>query len=90
MNALNVKLLKKNGFIFILEASPDVICERLRNTPEERPLLKDHMNRGYISWLMKQRQDAYEAAADAILEVSRMTPGSAAVKILSIMGLIPG
>ena len=55
MNPDNVELLKKNGVIFILEASPDVICERLRTAPEERPLLKDHMNRGYISWLMIQR-----------------------------------
>ena len=90
MNPSNVELLKKNGLIFILEASPDVIYERLRNAPEERPLLKDHMNRGYISWLMKQRQKAYRAAADEVLDVSRMTPGSAAVKILSLCGLIPG
>lgn len=86
----NVELLKKNGVIFLLEASPDVVCERLRNAPEERPLLKDHMNRGYISWLMKQRQDAYFAAADVVVDVSRMTPGGAAIRILSLAGLIPG
>ena len=86
----NVELLKKNGVIFVLEASPDVILERLCNAPDERPLLKDHMNRGYISWLMKQRQDAYLAAADEVLDVSRMTPGAAAIKILSLSGLIPG
>ena len=86
----NVSLLKKNGLIILLEASPDVIYGRLRDHSQERPLLKDHMNRGYISWLMKQRQDAYLEAADVVLDVSRMTPGSAAVKILSLAGLIPG
>lgn len=86
----NVDELKKNGVIYVMEASPDVVCERLSHSDTERPLLKEHMNRGYISWLMKQRQDAYEQAADDILDVSRMTPGAAAVKILSLTGKIPG
>ncbi len=90
MRKSNVSLLRKNGVIFVMEASPDVILDRLIRSDTERPLLKDHMNRGYISWLMKQRQEAYEEAADICLDVSHMTPGAAAVKILSLAGFIPG
>lgn len=86
----NVEALKKNGVVFMLEAQPDTVFERLRNSHEKRPKLKGHMNRGYISWLMKQRQDAYSRAADAVIYVDGMTAGAAAVKILSLAGLIPG
>ena len=90
MRKSNVDLLRNNGVIVVMEASPDVTLDRLVRSGVERPLLKDHMNRGYISWLMKQRQEAYEEAADLCLDVSHMTPGAAAVRILSLTGFIPG
>ncbi|MGI6206343.1 MAG: type I 3-dehydroquinate dehydratase [Anaerovoracaceae bacterium] len=85
----NVDALRKNGVIFMLEANPDTIYGRLKNSIEKRPKLEGHMNRGYISWLMKRRQDAYDRAADAHICVDGSTPGKTAVKILSIAGIIP-
>ena len=85
----NVDALKKNGVVFLLEAEPETVLARLEKSSVKRPKLEGHMNRGYISWLMKQRYDAYTSAADAVIYVDDLTPGGTAVRILSAAGLIP-
>lgn len=85
----NVETLKKNGTIVLLDSTPDMVYKRLSGSRVERPVLKGHMNRGYISWLMKQRQDAYDAAADITVDVSHLKPSETAVKILSLLKVIP-
>jgi len=62
----NLAFMKKNGFVVYLEASPEILCERLlrpSNTPrpllpyqEPAPLLQ------HIRTLLNQRRPIYEAA----------------------------
>lgn len=59
----NVQLMKKNGKIVLLTASPEVICERVKND-NGRPLLKGRKNPEAIKMLMDERQKKYEEAAD--------------------------
>ncbi len=84
MREENVRKLKKAGTIFLLEASPDTVYERVRYS-RTRPMLTGHMNRGYISWLMKQRDAAYHAAADVVLTVDGVNAEDTVAAILRHM-----
>ncbi len=83
----NVEYLKKNGIIILLDASPDLVYTRVKNTGDKRPLLKKHMSRGFISWLMKKRDKAYRAAADIVIPTDGMSSEQVAEKIIEICDL---
>lgn len=87
MRQENVDYLRKNGTIILLQADPDTVYERVRRGGDKRPLLNRHMSRGYISWLMKQRDDVYRAAADIILETGGMNSERVAEEIIRILKL---
>ncbi len=87
MRQENVDYLRKNGTIILLQADPDTVYERVRRGGDKRPLLNRHMSRGYISWLMKQRDDAYRAAADIIIETDGMNSERVAEEIIRILKL---
>ena len=59
----NVDIMKKNGCVVYLAATPETIYSRVKNSTN-RPLLNGNMNVEYISELMAKRVDKYEAAAD--------------------------
>lgn len=64
----NVDIMKKNGCVVYLCATPETIYKRVRNSTN-RPLLNGNMNVEYISELMGKRIDKYEAAADYKISV---------------------
>lgn len=78
MRRENVDALKKGGRIIMLRAKPETVYERVRHSRGKRPLLSKYMSRGYISWLMKQRDDTYRAAADFIVDVDGIDSDGAA------------
>lgn len=89
MRQQNVDYLRKNGTIILLHASPDTVFERVRRGGDKRPLLNKHMARGFISWLMKKRNDAYYAAADVIIYTDGMNSDRVADEIIKIMKWTP-
>lgn len=64
----NVKMMKQNGKIVYLSATPETIYERVHKSTN-RPLLNGNMNVPYIRELMEKRISKYEAAADEVLTV---------------------
>jgi len=62
LNPENVCLLKKNGVLIALTASPEVIHERVKRNNNNRPLLSEGDLLSKIKELMHQRKHAYAAA----------------------------
>lgn len=62
----NIDLMKKQGQIILLTASPQTIYERVKDS-KERPILNNNMNVEFISSLMKKRDEKYLKAADIII-----------------------
>lgn len=69
----NRKLLKKLGKVVYLRVRPETVYERLKGD-NTRPLLRCDNPLERIRELMGSRADAYEEAADLILDVDEMTP----------------
>lgn len=59
----NVKLMKENGYIVLLTASPETIYSRIGHDTN-RPVLNNRRSVEGIRELMQQRLPKYEAAAD--------------------------
>jgi len=64
----NRELLKKLGMVVYLKVSPDVVYERLKGDTT-RPLLQTDNPKARIEELLGLRKEAYESAADVIIEV---------------------
>lgn len=64
----NRELLKKLGMVVYLKVSPDVVYERLKGDTT-RPLLQTDNPKARIEELLGARKEAYESAADVIVEV---------------------
>ena len=62
----NVTLMKKNGVIVLLTATPETVLERVKNG-KDRPVLNGHMNVAYIEELMEARREHYEAAGEIVI-----------------------
>ncbi len=69
----NVELMRRQGVIILLEASPEEILRRVKED-DNRPLLKDRKNAAAISELLEQRQKKYEDAADIVISTDGNTP----------------
>lgn len=63
VNEENVRSVKENGSVVFLDASFDVICQRIGNT-NTRPLFKD---REKAKTLYDRRKEKYAAAADYVI-----------------------
>lgn len=68
----NAALMKKSGRIVLLEATPETIYERVKNS-NERPILNGNMNVEFIRELMEKRRERYEAVADITICVDGKT-----------------
>lgn len=66
LRSVNVRLMKKNGKVVLLDATAATIYERVRYSTN-RPVLNGNMNIEYISSLMEKRRAAYENAADIVV-----------------------
>jgi len=59
----NVEVMKKDGVVVLMTASPESVLERVKDS-NNRPLLNGNMNVEYIAELMNKRKDRYEEVAD--------------------------
>lgn len=62
----NIEIMKGQGKIILLTATPETIYERVKNS-NDRPVLNGNMNVAYISELMEKRRARYEMAADIVI-----------------------
>ncbi len=76
-----MRLLKANGIVIYLKASPGKIAHNLRND-DSRPLLAGGDKYGKIKALLAQREPLYIKAADIIINTDRKVPKSAAMDII--------
>lgn len=82
VDASNRALIADGNVVVLLEASPEVILERLRSdTAEVRPLLAVDDPLGRIRDLKAARADAYSVAHVTVV-TDHLTPGEAADEIL--------
>lgn len=81
LRAENVEAMRQNGTVVLLQATPQTIYERVKNSTD-RPVLNGHMNVEYIASLMAKRLPCYEAAADLVIGVDELTPEQVAEMIL--------
>jgi shikimate kinase len=79
----NIKKMKQQGRILLLQAAPETIYERVKDSTN-RPLLNGHMDVEYIGSLMAEREPAYKAAADLCVDTDGLSPRQVAEKILSL------
>ena len=82
---VNRGLLKELGDVILLQVSPGVVYNRLRND-KTRPLLQDKNLRGRILDLMSARKSYYEEASTYIVDVNERTFEEIVADILEICG----
>lgn len=68
----NIEIMKGQGKIILLTATPQTIYERVKDT-NDRPVLNGNMNVEYISELMEKRRARYEMAADIMVATDGKT-----------------
>ncbi|MFT4297623.1 MAG: shikimate kinase [Candidatus Woesearchaeota archaeon] len=82
----NVRLLNKNCFTVLLNASPEEIFQRVKQD-ETRPLLNFDNRLDRIKYLIGKRKEQYEKAADAIINTEGLSPEQIADKIVNLINL---
>ena len=82
LNPENLRLLKKNGVLIALTASPEVIHARVKRN-KNRPLLAEGDLLSRIKELMQQRKHAY-AAAEITIDTGKHSLDDAVKQINSI------
>lgn len=68
----NVDAMKEHGFIILLEASPETVYERVKDSTD-RPLLNGNMNVEHIRTLMARREKRYREVADYVISTDGKT-----------------
>ena len=79
----NMRLLKKNGILIALTASPEIICARVKGK-KTRPLLQGGALDARISRLLKERQHLYDQA-DLVVDTGTCSVGETVEKIISYL-----
>ena len=82
LNSMNINNLKKNGIVFYLSATPEVIYTRVKDQ-KHRPLLNVDHPKLKIKELLEQRKAFYEKA-DHTIDTSAKTPNAVAQEILDL------
>lgn len=72
MRECNVAEMKKNGRVVLLNATPETIYERVKDS-HNRPLIENNKNVPFIADLMEKRWEKYMAAADIIIQTDGKT-----------------
>lgn len=81
----NAKLMKENGAIILLKATPETIYERVKNSTD-RPILNGNMNVEFIRELMEKRRERYETVADITVCVDGKDRQEISREILAALG----
>ncbi len=80
----NVDIMKANGTVVLLTATPQSIYARVKDT-DDRPLLNGNMSVEYIETLMKRREKFYVDAADIIIATDNLEIDEISRQILDKM-----
>lgn len=78
----NVEIMKQQGKIILLTATPQTIYERVKYSTH-RPILNGNMNVEFIEELMKKRADIYKEAADIEIVTDNKTIEAVCHEIIS-------
>jgi 3-dehydroquinate dehydratase type I len=79
----NVELMKQNGKVVLLTATPETILERVKHD-DSRPLLRNRKTVEGIAELMEKRREAYENAADKIVPTDNKSVKDIATEIVQL------
>lgn len=77
----NIEIMKGQGKIVLLTATPETVFERVRYSAD-RPVLNGNMNVEYIKELMEKRKARYEMAADIVVTTDGKTADDICREIL--------
>lgn len=77
----NVSIMKENGVIVLLTATPETTLSRVQNS-KDRPILNGNMNLDFITELMNKRKDRYLSVADVIVKTDDRSVKAIAEEIL--------
>ena len=83
----NVKNLKDNGFLVLLEATPEIIHNRItqdEKTTQQRPSLTGKKPLNEIKHLLEQREHPYKNAADYTINTSYVSCEDIVNEIITI------
>lgn len=80
----NIKAMLGSGYVILLEASPEVIYDRLKDD-NTRPLLQKNPGLEGVRKLMKEREEFYNKAYTHKVDVNR-APEQVAEDIINIVG----
>ena len=80
----NVALMKENGRVVLLTATPRTVYGRVKDNTR-RPILNGNMNEEYIAALMEARRGKYEAAADVVIATDGKDIGQICGEIASFL-----
>ena len=81
----NAALMKEQGCIVLLTATPETVYERVKNS-SNRPILNGNMSVEYISELMEKRRARYESVADIRVATDGKDVSTICEEILSQAG----
>ncbi|MCP4267446.1 MAG: shikimate kinase [Candidatus Brocadiaceae bacterium] len=84
----NVRNLKDNGFLVLLEATPEIIHSRLsqdKKTTEQRPSLTDKKPIDEIKHLIAERKPAYKSTADHTINTSYVSCEDIVNEIITVV-----
>lgn len=84
----NVRNLKDNGFLVLLEATPEIIHSRIaqdKETTQQRPSLTDKKPLDEIKYLIEKREHAYKNAADFTINTSYVSCEDIVNEIITIV-----
>jgi len=88
----NVKSLKSNGFLILLEATPEIIHDRIRQdekTTQQRPSLTNRNSFDEIKHLIDKRQPFYENAANYTINTSYVSCEDIVEEIITTIEDLP-
>jgi shikimate kinase len=88
----NVKNLKSNGFLILLEATPEIIHDRIsqdEKTSQQRPSLTNKKSFDEIKYLLDKRQPLYENAANYTINTSYVSSEDIVEEIITTIEDLP-
>lgn len=86
MQDINIPIMKQNGLVLLLTASPKTVFRRVCRG-KHRPLLDGKMNVPAIAKLMELRRAKYEAAADLTVATDHKTVSQICEEIVSLLNI---
>lgn len=76
----NVELMRQNGVVILLTASPETILSRVKRD-SSRPILNGNMNREYIEGLLNLRLPYYQEAGEVQIATDHRLPAAISEEI---------